>query len=99
MWFNGGKVNFSGAVSCVISSVIASDERSNPARRNFEGAVERLRLNTWHQLGCFALVAQNDSQDRFVADGERSAPRNDGDVVRHALSARLTMRDIVSTSS
>jgi len=24
------------------------------------------------------LVAQNDSQDRFVAFGERSAPRNDG---------------------
>jgi len=33
-----------------------------------------------HQLDCFALVAQNDSQDRFVADGERSAPRNDGDI-------------------
>jgi len=40
-------------------SVIASDERSNPARRNFEGAVERLRLNTGHQLACFAF-ARND---------------------------------------
>ena len=40
--------------------------------------MEPLHMNGNHQLDCFALIAQNDSQDRFVRFANRSSPRNDG---------------------
>jgi len=37
-----------------------------------KSAVLPLRFFFHHQLGCFAFVTQNDSQDRFVRFAKRS---------------------------
>jgi hypothetical protein len=52
--------------------------RSNPDDDERKSATETTSLDWQCQLGCFALVIQTDSQDRFVAFGDHSAPRKDG---------------------
>jgi len=59
-------------------TVIASEREATQLMVQDIARWPKLHFTNNHQLGCFAFVTQNDSQDRFVRFAERSSPRNDG---------------------
>ena len=87
--------SFSRHCECVYSfSRYCERTRSNPADLDRFNAIvpEHFILNL--QLDCFALVPQNDSQDRFVAFSERFAPCNDG--LRFVRNDGLEMQSYIT---